>query len=106
MRGVIQSPWIRTIVSASAMLSVVMSLPSGPGQAGSHAWHKGSYEDPVGYRQGVCSRGSPLAMGPRLQLEVTRVGHGFESWRSFATVTSTAAVTAKSTNMIGARIHI
>ena len=57
-------------------------------------------------RHGVCSRGSPLAMGPRLQLEVTRVGHGFEFCRSFATVTSTAAVTAKSTSMIGARIHI
>lgn len=34
------------------------------------------------------------------------VGHEFESLRSFATVTSTAAVTAKSTIMIGARIHI
>ena len=53
-----------------------------------------------------CARAGRRSRGPQLQLEVTRVGHGFESWRSFATVTSTAAVTAKSTNMIGARIHI
>jgi hypothetical protein len=93
-------------VSASAMLSVVSSLSFRPRSRGQSRLHKSLRRIRLGLGTECARAGRRLAMGLRLQLEVTRVGHLFESWRSFATVTSTAAVTAKSTNMIGARIHI